>query len=263
MTYEKHLYLILYPSRALVASQLTPEQFAKHYQIGSSKHYVGKVIFAEVDINYRHKFFNIGEVLEGLVPHSDGRPKATKYICSYRVLEHIDYDAIRDLFLVNTSGKTLKLTQKEYDKEHQPGFCRTFAQINPLTMLALTTYTPEEYGKYITAKDHSIGAPKLFFTQIELPTDEFLRDFEENSFVSPPFAFIHPAKLRDAILEVENSNGKKPIKGVSLRSDLECISYNKIRHGFWFASATKSLFYPMPSMAEIERDNYDFYRTMS
>ena len=46
--FAKHLYLILYPNEALVASQLTPEEFGMHYSVGSPRHFKGKVIFVEV-----------------------------------------------------------------------------------------------------------------------------------------------------------------------------------------------------------------------
>ena len=39
--HEKHLYVILHPVNALVASQLGPEQFAGYYTVGSSKHHEG------------------------------------------------------------------------------------------------------------------------------------------------------------------------------------------------------------------------------
>ena len=65
--YEKHLYMILFPINALVASQLDPDKFGEHYTTGSAKHFSGKVIFAEVDINYRHDDLNIEKYLEQTV----------------------------------------------------------------------------------------------------------------------------------------------------------------------------------------------------
>ena len=91
MSYENHLYQILSPNQALVASQLSPEQFAKHFTVGSVRYYEGKVIFAELDTEFRNPYFNIEQGLAGLVPHDDGRPKATKYISTYRTLEHLDF----------------------------------------------------------------------------------------------------------------------------------------------------------------------------
>ena len=88
--YQKHLYMIVFPINALVASQLEPDQFGKHYTTGSAKHYSGKVIFAEIDINYRHPHFEIEKYLDLTVAHEDGSPKKTKFIKSYNVLDNVD-----------------------------------------------------------------------------------------------------------------------------------------------------------------------------
>ena len=52
MKHKKHLYQILYPNQALVASQLTPEAFARHYVIGSARHYTGKLLLKKYKFQY-------------------------------------------------------------------------------------------------------------------------------------------------------------------------------------------------------------------
>ena len=76
--YNKHLYMVLFPINALVASFLTPTPTAEHYTIGSSKHFRGKVLFAELDINFRDPYFKIDHYLGLTVPHENGTPKRTK-----------------------------------------------------------------------------------------------------------------------------------------------------------------------------------------
>ena len=49
--YSKHLYMTVFPNNALISSQLPPEAFSRHYVLGSAKHYKGKVVFVEIDIN--------------------------------------------------------------------------------------------------------------------------------------------------------------------------------------------------------------------
>ncbi len=107
--FEKHLYLILYPNEALVASQLSPEAFGKHYSIGSPRHFMGKVIFAEVDPKFRDPgdYLHIDEYLAA-TEKPEG-PKRTKFVKSYRVLEHVDFSALLDLYLVTTDGAVLGL----------------------------------------------------------------------------------------------------------------------------------------------------------
>ncbi len=260
MEYQKRIYQILYPNNSLVASQLDPEQFGKHFLVGTARHYEGKVIFCEVDANYRNDFLAIDEALAELRAHEDGRPKATKFISSYRVLEHIDLDAVKSLYLVTANGQTLELKQGIHDKSHQPGLVRTYAQICPTTILSMTKLNADEYTRYITGSRHSKWVPKLFFTQIELPIEAFLKEFEEHPFMAPPFPFVHPAKLRNAIMELEETD--KDAKGISLNSEMEKIPYTKIRHGFWLASDQKNLFFPMPDIDQIRKEHYQFYKAM-
>jgi len=260
MEYQKRLYQILYPNNSLVASQLTPEQFGKHFLVGTSRHYEGKVLFTEVDADFRHDFFKIEEGFADLIPHEDGRPKATKFISSYRVLEHVDLDAVKSLYLVTSDGQTLELERGKHDKSHQPGLIRTYAQICPTTVLSMTKLNAGEYARFITNPSHSKWVPKLFFTQVELPIKQFLEEFETRPFMSPPFPFVHPAKLRDSILELESTD--KETKGISLNSEMEKIPYTKIRHGFWLSCGKNSLFFPMPDKEIIKKQNYKFYKAM-
>lgn len=261
MEYVNRLYQILYPNQALVASHLTPEEFARHYLIGSIRHYSGKLVFAEIDVNYRHPYFDIEKTLSEMVPHEDGTPKRTKFICSYRVMEHMDFDAIKNLYLSTSEAQVLELNPAPYEKTHQSGFIRTYAEIAPLLMLVMSPMSMPEFGKFITEPGNPKGCPKLFYTQIDLNTEEFLGAFERNPFTQAPFPFLHPSKLRDALIEMKVMPSKKS-KGLSLFCPLDQISFKRIRHGFMFASPDKQKFFPMPSVHEIEEKNYKFWQGM-
>jgi hypothetical protein len=261
MHYENRLYQILYPNQALVASQLAPEAFARHYLIGSIRHYSGKLVFADIDINFRHPYFDIDGAMERLIPHEDGSPKHTKFICSYRVMEHMDFDMIKSLYISTSEAHVLELKPKEYDKVHQSGFLRTFAEIAPLSMLVISPYDMPEFGRFITMPGNSKGCPKLFYTQIDLNVDEFIANFEKNPFMQAPFPFLHPSKLRDAILQMKIKPEKKT-KGLALFCPLDQISFKMIRHGFMFASQDKHKFFPMPSLHDIETNHFRFWQDM-
>jgi hypothetical protein len=260
-TYAKHLYQILYPNQGLIASQLGPQDFARHYLVGSVRHYNGKLVFAEIDPDFRNPYFAIDEAFAATVPHADGSPKRTKFISSYRVLEHMDFDSILKLYLANSEAQVLELSPGVYDKTHQPGFLRTYAEIAPLSMLVISPMNMPDFGTFITEPGNPKGAPKLFYAQIELNTEEFLTTFEQNPFAQAPFSFLHPSKLRDAILGMEKEPTKST-KGLSLFCPLDQISFKKIRHGFMFASPHRYKFFPMPSMQEIEAKNFKFWQGM-
>jgi hypothetical protein len=261
MQYRSHLYQILAPNPGLVASQLEPEAFAKHYTAGSIRYYAGKVVFAEIDVNYRHPYFKIDEALAGLKPHPDGRPKATIFISSYRVLEHIDLNAIERVILSTPEGYTLELEAAPYEKSHEEGFLRIYAEIAPLRMLVMSRLDFPAFGKQITDPSFPKGAPKQFYTQIELDIEHFLEEFEQRPAMHPPIPGLHPSNLRAAIM-VMRADPTKLTKGLKLDSAFESIPYKVIRHGFMFASQEATRFFPMPPRAEIESANYRFWRAM-
>ncbi|MBI9109510.1 MAG: hypothetical protein JEZ04_22395 [Spirochaetales bacterium] len=259
--YGNYLYMICHPNPALVASQYEPESFAKHYSAGSTRYYEGKVIFAEIDTDFRDPYFEIEKGLEALVKHEDGKPKATKFISTYRVLEHINFDYIKKLYLSNPDGSCYGLASDKYDRTHKPDFLRIFAEVTPLKMLVLSSLDFSQYGKWITNPTNPKGAPKVLYTQFDLTITDFLADFEANPLMPPPLPSIHPSKLRDAIFELRNTAEKKT-KGLSLDISFNKKSYRLIRHGFMFASAEKELFFPLPDLDKIEKENYKFWRSM-
>jgi hypothetical protein len=261
MEYEKHLYMICYPNPSLIASQLNPEQFARHYSVGSSRDFEGRIIFAELDPEYRHEYFDIDRAYAELVPHEDGRPKATKFIACYRILEHVEFSAIQKLYLTTPAGYSLYMDPAPYEHQPSSNIIRVYAEINPIRMLVLSRYNYIEFGKYITSPTYPKGAPKIFYTQLEFNIQEFLDEFEANPLMQSPIPGLHPSKIRDAILEVLKIPGKVN-KGLAMDCPIDRIPASMIRHGFMFASQEEYKFFPMPDMQTIEKNFYKFYRTM-
>jgi len=153
------------------------------------------------------------------------------------------------------------LTEGEYHAKHQSGFIRVFGEITPVSMVALSDYNFPEFGKYITSPDNFVGAPKMFYTQIDLDIDEYLKQSDANPLMSSPIPDVHPSVLRISIREMRTLNDKHT-KGLSLNNPLGKISFRHLRHGFMFASQDANKFYPLPSYAEIEKINYKFWKHM-
>ena len=262
MPYTSHLYMICYPNPALIASQLNPEQFARHYIIGSSRDYEGRIVFADIDPEFRNDYFEIDRGVSELVPHEDGRPKATKFIASYRILENIDLGAIRSLYLTTPAGYSLRIDPVPFESKPSHNVLRVYAEINPIRMLVLSRNNFLEFGRYVTAPQNPKGAPKLFYTQLEFDIQEFLDEIALNPVMQPPIPGLHPSKLRDAIYEVQRIPTKVN-KGLALDCPFDRIPAKMIRHGFMFASQDDFKFFPMPDLKVIEKDFYKFYRTMN
>lgn len=262
MEYFNHLYAVLHPQEALIASQLKPEQFAMHYISGSTRFYDGKVLFAEVDPDFRCDFFDIDNAYCSMQPHSDGRPKATKFVSCYRVLEHLDIDRLLALYLTNPDGSVLKLDSANPDLAlRSPEILRLFSLIDPLRMLILTRRNFIDFGTDITRKESAKSAPTVLYTQLEFDEESFLADWDQNSLIPSPIPGIHPSKLHAAILELK-LHPNKSTKGLGLDNHLNRISYSLIRHGFMFASEKGFKFFTMPKMKELEENHFRFWRGM-
>lgn len=255
--FEKHLYMIVFPINALVASQLEPDKFGEHYTTGSAKHFSGKVIFAEIDINFRNDHFEIDKYLALTTPHPDGSPKKTKFIKSYNVLEHIDLQSIKKLHLCTANGKVLSIEPAEYTAYNEPGLIRIYQEITPLDTLVASTFDQREFGKFITTETKSKGAPKICFTQIDFNIPRFLEQNKNKEIFSIELPSVNPYRFFDCFMELKN-NPAKLTKTIGLGSLLREISYKFLRHGFWFAAGDDLKFFPMPSVAELE-DKYFYW----
>jgi len=257
---QKHLYLILHPNEALVASQLSPEEFGSHYSIGSPRHFTGKVIFAEVDIKYRTEYLRLDEYLKQVQTHPDGTPKRTKFVKSYRVLEHIELSALKKLYLVTTDGAVLGLDASEEPADQgRKGRVRVYQEICPLRLVVASSLPPKQFGAYITEGTWSKGAPKIFFTQWDIDAEAVVKTNDVRSFSMGPLPNVNPTNLPTALRELAEDTTKKT-KTVSLNPSLDVMSYKNIQPGFWFADGGKSKFYRMPTMDELAAKHRFWWR---
>jgi hypothetical protein len=263
MAEERHLYLVAHPTHSLVASQLAPEQFVRHFIRESSRYFEGKLLFVEIDPAFRHPYFDIDGAYAGLVPHEDGRPKATKFVASYRVLEHLDLAAMGKLYLCDEYGGFVVLESAPSDAEPPRGGeeLRVIIEIDPVKFIILTRLGLGEYSRYATDPSNAKGAPRVLYTELDLSVDDFMREAEESPYVSSFFPGLHPERLRATILELRKSPSKF-VKGIALSSSFDRMSYKLLRNGFVFASREGIKFYPLLGLDEVEKRHYKFWKNM-
>jgi hypothetical protein len=173
----------------------------------------------------------------------------------------VDFAALRGLYLTSAEGYCLALKQGPYEPAPAGNDLWIFAEITPLRMLVLSKMDFLGFGQFITDTANPIGAPRFFYTQVELDIDGFLAEYEANPFMQPPLRNLHPEILASAIRELRAARSKSN-KGLSLHSNLDSLSYRLITRGFMFAGRGESRFFPMPQAADIEKANLKFYRSM-
>lgn len=265
MGFENRVYVILHPNQALIVSQLPPSEFALHYQARSRSQSPNKLLFFELDSTFDHPYFGLQDALNALARHSSSSPKRTKFVSCYRVLEHLSPSAVKELYISTEEGFIMPLhpapviSAKSQTTEVER--LRIFAEICPLSVLALTRLGPGQFGRLITTPPFVKGAPAIFFTQINMDISDFIARYNKNPFVPCPLPSVHPGRLAEAVSEFDTYPDKL-VKGLCLSSSLDELSYKHIKHGFWFVAGSESVFFNMPSASEIESHNFKFWRSM-
>jgi hypothetical protein len=263
MAEERHLYMVAHPTHSLIASQLEPELFIRHFIKESARHFEGKLVFVELDPGFRHPYFDIDGAYAQLEPHEDGRPKATKFVSSYRVLEHVDFDSMGKFYLCDEAGGFVVLEASPAGAEppRKEDELRVILEIDPVKFIVLTRLGLMEYSSYAVDPGNTKGAPRMLYAELDLSVDDFMREAEESPYVTSFFPGIHPDRLRATILELRRSPSKS-VKSISLSCPFDRVSYKLLRGGFVFASREQIKFYPLLSLDEVEKRYYKFWKNM-
>lgn len=248
-----YLYLSLIPE-SLIASQLPPEEFGSYYATGSRKRSRGQAIFFEVDSAWESDDFQLGLARERCVPHPDGRPKRSAYLSIYRVLERVPLSALKNLYLTTGDGRVLSLESAEFEsnpfREHH-----LYQELCPVTPRVLSVLPPPEFVKCVTDPANAVHVHTMFFCELIL--NKLSRDPDSEEVGDLPYPNI--GHLRDCMKELE-SKPHKSTKAVNRGMNSELL-YRTIKNGFFVGNQDDFRFYPMPSIEQLEREYYEWWRS--
>ncbi len=249
-----HLYLSLVPE-ALIASMLPPDQFGSYFAVGAHKKQQGQAMFAELDPDFRHPFFRIEEGLDRCVPHSDGAPKNSVYIATYRVLEHIPLSSIRDFYLVTAYGAVLPLEQSDYQDAGTENL-HLYQEIAPINPLVVSTMAPVDFHGFMTKNPESmIHLPAIAF--VELRLGDLARDPEHGAINDLPYPYMH--QLREALIEVRHKDATHT-KMVN-RTERPDFPYRAIKNGIFIGNSKELAYFGLPSREELRGKYYRWWRS--
>lgn len=248
-----HLYLSLIPE-ALIASMLPPEEFGTYYSVGYRKKVRGQAMFIELDPDFRHEFFPIEEGIERCVPHSDGSPKKSVYIATYRVLEHVSLETVNNLYLVTRFGETLPLARSsEYPagKDH----LHMYQEIAPVNPLVVSTLSPLDFYELITKDDDSmLHIPAICFVDLRL--GDLAKDPEFGEVRDLPYDRIH--HLRECLMQL---SGKGVHTKMVDRVHTVEYPYRMINSGIYIGNQEELAYFPLPSRDELRNTHYRWWRS--
>jgi len=248
---DKYYYLLMTPE-SLIASNLPPFEFGNYLCVGTKKRTRSQNIYFELD---PAKLTNIPvEYIEKkLVPYADGEPKRSVYCSIYRVLENTPLAALKNLYLATDDGKVLELKSSEYE-EIESDETHLYQQFNPVTTRVASKLLPNEFIQFLTDTNKPVSAPKVFFAELLL-----------NELATDPQAPIHnlpypnPDHLRDCLIKLKKTEGK--LTKTVLRFMQNDLSYRTIKDGFFVGEKDRYLFYPFPSVKELESNYFSWWRS--
>lgn len=253
---SNYFYLSTTPE-ALIASMLPPKEFGSYMATGTKKRNVGQAIFFEVDGEEIKDSIDMDYVNSRCVMKTDGTPKSSVYLSVYKVLESVPLKALKSLYLTSDNGIVLELKKIAYAKGLEPkNELHLYQELCPVSPMVASTLPPSEFLRLITNGSIHIIVPKLFFVELKLH-DLANSPTKGSAELLPYYNIDH---LRDCleILRTENNKRMKTVQRFFSGS----LIYRTISTGFYVGDENEILYYPYPSMAELEDTNFDFFRAI-
>ena len=247
---KKFYYLVGTPE-SIIVSHLDPFKFGNYLAVGTRKQTHGQAVFFEFDpdqTKLHQDYINMK-----MKPYDDGEPKRSVYLSIYRCFENIPLRALRNLYVVTDDGKVLEISSHDYVPKVSNEI-HLYQQLVPITSRVASKLSPVDFIRHLTNLNNPISAPKIFMVDLQL-----------NELVNNPNAplsnlpYPNPDHLRECIKTLQESPGRKTKTVLRfLRGD---ISYRTIHTGFFVGDHDHNLFYPFPSLKELEGKNYSWWRS--
>jgi hypothetical protein len=252
---KKFVYLSITPE-ALIGSMITPEEFGLYFATGTKKQNKGQAIFFELDLEQIRDLVDTEYLEWRCVRHSDGSPKHTVYLSVYKALEKIPLKAFKSLYLTTDNGIVLELKPATYNRDKEiKNILHLYQELCPVTPQVASTLSPSEFIKVLTDGSVHIQLPKLLFVDLKL--GELATNPLSGSAEYLPYSNVF--HLRDCLETLKDD--EKRMKTVQ-RFYNGALLYRTINSGFYIGDKDDMLFYPYPSMLELEDINYEFFRAI-
>ncbi len=249
-----HYYFTVFPMEAMIASELEPEKFASYMALGQKKGSAEQLIFMEVTKEFGD-YFDWEYARKKCVSHHDGRQKNSVYLGVYRVLEHIPVDALGDLYLTTRDGRSLKLSQEEYAHPKEWKGFALYKELCPVNPLVVSVNNPEKFAEYMTSPLSKVNVPAMVFADMKVVDPE---DYENSGNLGDVYD-KHLDHLKMCIESLQDGKGK--ITKIVDRSYAGKFAYQVINTGIYVAARGGIVLYPMPTLDELKKIDYDWGRS--
>ena len=247
---KKFYYLVATPESVIV-SHLNPFEFGNYLAVGAKKQLHGQAVFFEIDPDKTKLHQDYIDMK--MKPYDNGEPKRSVYLSIYRCFENIPLKALRNLYLATDDGKVLEIAAHDYLPK-QSDEIHLYQQLVPITTQVASKLTPVEYIMNLTNLKNPVSAPKVFLVDLQL-----------NELGKNPNAplgnlpYRNPDHLRECIKTLQETPARKT-KTV-LRFLYDDIPFRTVKTGFFIGEQGHYLFYPFPSVNDLEGKYYSWWRS--
>lgn len=248
---KQYFYLVATPE-SLIASHLSPFDFGNYLSVGTKKRTHGQNIFFEIDPE-KMKDIPYAYLEKELVQYANGEPKRSVFFSIYRCLEKTPLAALKSLYLSTDDGKVLEIPSSDFD-ETETDETHLYQQFNPITTRVASKLNPGRFIQFLTDSSKPVSAPKVFFAELLLNELAFDPNASLNNLPYP-----NPDHLRDCLIKLQETKGKRT-KTV-LRFMQSDLNFRTVKTGFFIGEKDRFLFYPFPSMNELEGKYYSWWRS--
>lgn len=248
---KNYYYLVLTPE-SLIVSHLAPLDFGNYLSVGTKKNIHGQNIYFEVD-PLKLKELPINYIKSKMVPYPNGEPKRSVFCSIFRTLEKTPLAALKNLYLATDDGRVLELKSSHYE-EIESDDTHLYQQFNPVTTRVASKLLPNEFIQFLTDAKKPVYAPKIFFVELQLNELAYNPSAPLNNLPYP-----NPDHLRDCLINLEKTK-EKHTKTV-LRFLQGDLNYRTIKNGFFIGEKERYLFYPFPSVKDLESNYYNWWRS--
>jgi len=251
-----HVYLMVSPTEALIASMLESQEFGAYMATGSCKTAAEKLMFFELTGEFGSDF-DWDYARRSCVPHADGTPKRSVYLSVYRVLERVPLDALGSLFLVTRDGRCLELHPQPLSPPSSWRGYALYQELCPVTPLVASSLPPEPFSRYLVDPSNHVGVPAIVFADVHITELENMEHAGDAGRLHDQGWGEH---MLSGFEEFKSQPGKRS-KTID-RSFGARFRYQNIGHGLYVARHKDGvIWYPMPDKETIKKYHYEWGRS--
>jgi hypothetical protein len=246
-----HYYLTIFPTEALIASQLEPEEFGVYMATGTRRGTAERLMFIELRSGNFSGVFDWAYAEESCRrAEAEGVRRRSAYLSVYRTLEQVPTQQLGKLYLVTRDGRNLALEAQnchDCDKS-RPAYL--YQELCPTRPLVVSNQHPCAFIQHITNPVQKIHMPAVAVADMELPRDLNAEDLGN-------LLYHNVAHLRDCL---EALSANKAVKVVDRQSMVD-FDFGHIASGVYVGSSDQVVKYTMPDNESIKRNHYEWARS--